>query len=92
MVERCLQQFMTQAEIITALQRQAHIEPGFTCLVWAKLEEQNPDFFYAYSVSLRVKDQVTAFNYLAEQHVKLEEQKRAEQQLQQRVGLVGPPQ
>ena len=80
MIERCLQQYMTQAEIITALQSQAHIDPGFTCLVWAKLEEQNPDFFYAYGVNLRVKDQVTAFNYLTEQHVNLVEQTRAREQ------------
>ena len=84
MIERCLQQYMTQAEIITALQSQAHVDPGFTCLVWAKLEEQNPDFFYAYGVNLRVKDQVIAFNYLTEQHVKLVEQTRARDQAKER--------
>ena len=47
LIERCLQQYMTQTEIITALQMQANIEPGFTCLVWQKLEEQNPEFFKA---------------------------------------------
>ena len=30
------------------LNAQAQIEPGFTHLVWHKLEEQNPDFFRAY--------------------------------------------
>lgn len=35
-----------------------------TCVVWRKLEEQNAAFFYAYSMRLRLKDQITAFNYL----------------------------
>ena len=35
--------------------------------VWQRLEEQNPDFFRGYHVRLRVKEQITAFNYLATQ-------------------------
>lgn len=34
-----------QNEVVSILQQQAKIEPGFTQLVWQKLEEQNPDFF-----------------------------------------------
>jgi hypothetical protein len=30
---------------VSILQQQAKIEPGFTQLVWQKLEEQNPEFF-----------------------------------------------
>mmetsp|Transcript_25934 Transcript_25934/g.34022 ORF Transcript_25934/g.34022 Transcript_25934/m.34022 type:complete len:153 (+) Transcript_25934:213-671(+) len=71
LIERCLQQYLTQTEIITALQIQANIDPSFTCLVWQKLEEQNPDFFYAYNIRLRVKDQIVAFNYLVDQHIAL---------------------
>ncbi|CAM9691431.1 unnamed protein product, partial [Heterosigma akashiwo] len=71
LIERCLQQYLTQTEIITALQLQANIDPSFTCLVWQKLEEQNPDFFYAYNIRLRVKDQIVAFNYLVDQQVAL---------------------
>ena len=71
LIERCLQQYMTQTEIITALQMQANIEPGFTCLVWQKLEEQNPDFFYVYNIRLRIKDQIVAFNYLVDQQLQL---------------------
>ena len=52
--------FFSQAEIISALSSQAGVQPSLTCLVWQKLEEQNPDFFYAYNVMLRVKDQVCA--------------------------------
>lgn len=50
--------YMTQAEIIATLQVQADIEPALTCLVWAKLEEQNPDFFLSYDIRLRLKDQI----------------------------------
>lgn len=93
LIERCLQQFMTQVrasrahlqlarawsltfrapqtEIVTALQSQAGIEPSFTCLVWQKLEEQNPVFFYSYNMRLRLRDQIVAFNYLVEQQDKL---------------------
>ena len=62
---------MTQAEIITALQAQANIDPAFTCLVWEKLLDQNRDFFYLYGIKLRMKDQIVAFNYLVDQHVQL---------------------
>ena len=37
---------------------------GFTCLVWQKLEEQNPSFFYVYNIMLRLKDQIVSYNYL----------------------------
>lgn len=69
LIERCLQQFMTQTEIITALQVQASIEPSLTCLVWQKLEEQNPEFFYSYGIRIKVRDQIIAFNYLVEQQI-----------------------
>ena len=36
---------MNQREVISILQQQAKIEPGFTALVWQKLEEQNAEFF-----------------------------------------------
>ena len=71
LIERCLQQYMTQTEIIAALQVQANIEPSLTVLVWQKLEEQNPDFFFSYDVKLRLKDQIAAFNYLVEQQYRL---------------------
>uniref|UniRef100_A0A7S2UUZ3 Uncharacterized protein n=1 Tax=Fibrocapsa japonica TaxID=94617 RepID=A0A7S2UUZ3_9STRA len=71
LIERCLQQYMTQPEIITALQVQANVDPSFTCLVWQKLEEQNPEFFYTYSIRLRLKDQIVAFNYLVNQQLEL---------------------
>ena len=71
LIERCMQHYMTQTEIIATLQVQADVEPALTCLVWQKLEEQNPDFFFSYSACLRLKDQIVAFNYLVEQQTRL---------------------
>ena len=48
LIERCLQLYMSQREVVYTLNQQAKIETGFTLLVWQKLEEQNPDFFRAY--------------------------------------------
>jgi uncharacterized protein (TIGR01589 family) len=71
LIERCLNQYMTQAEVIATLQVQADVDPALTCLVWQKLEEANPDFFLSYDVRLKLKDQVVAFNYLVEQQTRL---------------------
>lgn len=68
LVERCLQLYMNQREVLSILQQQAKIEPSFTALVWQKLEEQNPEFFCAYYLRLRLKDQITVFNHLIERH------------------------
>lgn len=67
LIERCLQLYMNQSEVITTLQYQAKIEPGFTSLVWQKLEEQNPDFFKAYYTRLKLKKQIVMFNHLLDQ-------------------------
>ena len=34
------------------------MDPGFTPLVWQKLQEQNPDFFQASAMRLQLKDQI----------------------------------
>ena len=47
LVERCLQLYMNEREVVALLQQQTKIEPSFTSLVWQKLEEQNPEFFKA---------------------------------------------
>ena len=57
------------AQVVYTLQQQAKVEPGFTQLVWQKLEEQNPDFFKAYYTRLKLKDQIVLFNHLLEQQV-----------------------
>eukprot|EP01018_Ginkgo_biloba_P000776 Gb_11124 [translate_table: standard] len=67
LIERCLQLYMSQEEVIKTLLNQARIDPGFTSLVWQKLEEQNPDFFKAYYTRLKLKNQIILFNHLLEQ-------------------------
>lgn len=69
LIERCLQLYMSQREVVTTLHTQADVEPGFTGLVWQKLEEQNSDFFQAYYTRLKLKDQILLFNHLLDQQV-----------------------
>ncbi|XP_010552964.1 PREDICTED: uncharacterized protein LOC104823210 isoform X1 [Tarenaya hassleriana] len=71
LIERCLQLYMNQKEVVDTLLEQAKIEPGFTELVWQKLEEENRDFFKAYYLRLTVKHQIMEFNKLLEQQVQL---------------------
>ncbi|KAJ8759989.1 hypothetical protein K2173_010845 [Erythroxylum novogranatense] len=71
LIERCLQLYMNQREVVQTLLTQAKIEPGFTQLVWQKLEEENRDFFNAYYLRLVVKQQISEFNKLLEQQVQL---------------------
>ncbi|XP_060668840.1 uncharacterized protein LOC107433788 isoform X3 [Ziziphus jujuba] len=71
LIERCLQLYMNQKEVVDTLLDQAKIEPGFTELVWQKLEEENRDFFKAYYLRLMVKHQIMEFNSLLEQQVRL---------------------
>ncbi|KAK8305546.1 hypothetical protein V6Z11_D03G069600 [Gossypium hirsutum] len=71
LIERCLQLYMTQKEVVETLLAQAKIEPGFTELVWQKLEEENREFFQAYYLRLMVKQQIMEFNKLLEQQVQL---------------------
>ncbi|KZV38330.1 hypothetical protein F511_25817 [Dorcoceras hygrometricum] len=71
LIERCLQLYMSQAEIVSTLLHQAKIEPGFTELVWQKLESENQEFFKAYNLRLMVKDQILLFNQLLARQVEL---------------------
>jgi len=93
LIERCLQQYMTRKDVVFALQYQARIEPGFTTLVWQKLEEQNPAFFMAYHVRVKLKDQVVLFNHLLEQQMqmikKLQTSHMGPQSWQQKAGGMG---
>ncbi|CAN6894374.1 unnamed protein product [Brassica oleracea] len=70
LIERCLQLYMNQKEVVETLLEQAKIEPGFTELVWQKLEEENREFFNAYYLRLMVKHQIMEFNKLLEQQVR----------------------
>ncbi|KAI3903961.1 hypothetical protein MKX01_004029 [Papaver californicum] len=71
LIERCLQLYMNQKEVVETLLVQAKIEPGFTELVWQKLEEENREFFKAYHVRLMVKHQIMIFNELLDKQVEL---------------------
>lgn len=71
LIERCLQMYMNQTEVVEALETEANVTPMVTCLVWRKLEEQNPEFFHWYHLRLRVKEQMTAFNLLVSQQALL---------------------
>ncbi|XP_020548752.1 uncharacterized protein LOC105159892 isoform X2 [Sesamum indicum] len=62
---------MSQKEVVSTLLHQAKIEPGFTELVWQKLEAENQEFFRAYHLRLIVKDQILRFNQLLERQVQL---------------------
>ncbi|KAG8372083.1 hypothetical protein BUALT_Bualt12G0029600 [Buddleja alternifolia] len=73
LIERCLQLYMNQREVMSTLSDQANIEPGFTELVWQKLEAENREFFSAYHLRLIVKDQISRFNQLLERQVQLME-------------------
>ncbi|KAG8058063.1 hypothetical protein GUJ93_ZPchr0002g24745 [Zizania palustris] len=71
LIERCLQLYMNQKEVVETLSLQAKIEPSFTELVWQKLEEENREFFKAYYVRLMLKNQIMAFNRLLEDQHRL---------------------
>eukprot|EP00252_Welwitschia_mirabilis_P006020 TRINITY_DN16684_c0_g1_i1.p1 TRINITY_DN16684_c0_g1~~TRINITY_DN16684_c0_g1_i1.p1 ORF type:complete len:382 (+),score=91.20 TRINITY_DN16684_c0_g1_i1:430-1575(+) len=71
LIERCLQLYMDRGEVVNILLSRARIEPGFTSLVWQKLEEQNSDFFKAYYTRLKLKNQIIVFNRLLEQQCQL---------------------
>ncbi|KAI4386554.1 hypothetical protein MLD38_004481 [Melastoma candidum] len=71
LIEQCLQLYMSQKEVVETLVVKAKIEPGFTELVWQKLEEENQEFFKAYYLRLTVKHQIMEFNKLLEQQVHL---------------------
>ncbi|KAJ0246481.1 Helicase with zinc finger protein [Hirschfeldia incana] len=66
LIERCLQLYMNRDEVVKTLLARARIDPGFTRLVWQKLEEENADFFRAYYIRLKLKKQIILFNHLLE--------------------------
>ncbi|XP_047340420.1 uncharacterized protein LOC124944003 isoform X2 [Impatiens glandulifera] len=64
LIERCLQLYMNREEVVKTLLTRARIDPGFTTLVWQKLEEENAEFFRAYYIRLKLKKQIITFNHL----------------------------
>eukprot|EP00002_Diphylleia_rotans_P020154 TRINITY_DN3909_c0_g4_i1.p1 TRINITY_DN3909_c0_g4~~TRINITY_DN3909_c0_g4_i1.p1 ORF type:complete len:442 (-),score=78.55 TRINITY_DN3909_c0_g4_i1:1353-2678(-) len=66
LIEVCLELYVTKFQVIAALHANANVEPGFTNLVWQKLEEQNQSFFEAYRIRCHLKEQITLFNQLVQ--------------------------
>ncbi|KAL5223814.1 hypothetical protein ABZP36_010453 [Zizania latifolia] len=62
---------MDNKEVVDVLSREAKIEPSITQHVWQKLEENNPEFFKAYYLRLMLKNQITAFNKLLEDQLRI---------------------
>ncbi|XP_057531325.1 uncharacterized protein LOC130809609 [Amaranthus tricolor] len=71
LIERCLQLYMNKDEVVKTLLSRARIDPGFTTLVWQKLEEENAEFFRAYYIRLKLKKQIVLFNHLLEHQYQL---------------------
>ncbi|TKW23303.1 hypothetical protein SEVIR_4G284100v4 [Setaria viridis] len=71
LIERCLQVYMNQKEVIDTLSQHAKIEPCITELVWRQLEQQNPLFFKAYYMRLMLKNQIMVFNKLLEDQLQI---------------------
>ncbi|KAK9157329.1 hypothetical protein Scep_003903 [Stephania cephalantha] len=71
LIERCLQLYMSQKEVVETLSDQAKIEPCLTNLVWQKLVEENQGFFKAYHIRLMAKHQIIVFNGLLQKQVEL---------------------
>jgi uncharacterized protein (TIGR01589 family) len=71
LIERCMRLYMNRSEVVNTLSSRARIEPGFTTLVWQKLEEENADFFRAYNIRLKLKQQILLFNDLLEKQCQL---------------------
>ncbi|KAK9015313.1 hypothetical protein V6N11_006425 [Hibiscus sabdariffa] len=61
-----LQSSILNPQLVPVRKRDARIDPGFTTLVWQKLEEENADFFRAYYIRLKLKKQILLFNNLLE--------------------------
>jgi uncharacterized protein (TIGR01589 family) len=64
LIERCLLSYMSKEDVVNHLYNQAHIDPVLTRIVWDKLEEANKEFFQAYSIRVKIREQIEAFNFL----------------------------
>ncbi|XP_035542269.1 uncharacterized protein LOC108990497 isoform X2 [Juglans regia] len=66
LIERCLWLYMNKNEVVETLLCLANIEPGFTTLVWQRLEEENAEFFKSYYLRVKLNKQIQLFNDLLE--------------------------
>ncbi|XP_038708471.1 uncharacterized protein LOC120003522 isoform X2 [Tripterygium wilfordii] len=72
LIKRCLRLYMTTNEIVNTLHCRAKIEPGFTRVVLAELEEKNPNFFKKYHVGVTLKRQIIILNQLMERQYQMQ--------------------
>eukprot|EP01116_Phalansterium_solitarium_P011447 TRINITY_DN27134_c0_g1_i1.p1 TRINITY_DN27134_c0_g1~~TRINITY_DN27134_c0_g1_i1.p1 ORF type:complete len:214 (-),score=58.03 TRINITY_DN27134_c0_g1_i1:21-662(-) len=63
----CLQMYMTEEETCKILELRAGLDEELSKLIWKRLVELLPRYFSAYGMRLRIKDQITAFNYIVSQ-------------------------
>lgn len=75
LLERSLRLYMSKEEVVNHLKTLANIDPLFTHLVWAQLEKDNEEFFKAYHVMVRVKEQILRFNSLLDKYYELAREK-----------------
>jgi len=68
-IQQCCQQYLTEPQIIAVCQQQHDIDPVLTAWVLKILCEQNSDYFANYDIQLRLRDQVSAYNYLVQKQV-----------------------
>ncbi|GAB4851738.1 hypothetical protein Ancab_031140 [Ancistrocladus abbreviatus] len=71
LIEQCIQLDMDRGETMKMLHEKAKIDPGFTELVWTRLEQENQEFFDAYRLRLALKHQIIRFNELLERQAEL---------------------
>ncbi|XP_059640162.1 uncharacterized protein LOC132282472 isoform X2 [Cornus florida] len=74
LIERCLQLYMSQKEVVDTLSIEAKIKPELTEAVWQRLEVENLEFFKAYHLRLIVKEQIVEYNKLLARQVELMDQ------------------
>ncbi|KMT16065.1 hypothetical protein BVRB_3g052360 [Beta vulgaris subsp. vulgaris] len=71
LIEKCLLLHMTREEVMAKLVTGKGINPHVITLVWQRLEEDNPKFFSAYNVRLKLQEQIILFNKLLEKQYNL---------------------
>ncbi|KAL1546857.1 hypothetical protein AAHA92_23402 [Salvia divinorum] len=71
LIERCIQLYKNESEIVDYLLHNAKIEPDFTKLVWQRLEKESPKFFNAYHLRMVLRAQIRRYNELFEKQVEL---------------------
>ena len=70
LMDRCIAQFMTLPEIEKQLMQMALVESNVVREVWRQLEVHQADFFRAYALCLKIRDQVDQFNTYCQHQIR----------------------